>query len=201
MNQSRVSWATRTSLTLFVVCALACSGASAVERELATRIERAESLYHLRQFDAAITALRTLTQDQPASARAWLRLGNALEQVGDNGQALTAYQSAAAIALPSSQVFGYLEARQLRGKALLNLARLGLIQVRQVLDEYVQSGALQREFGELQQQETNDRQRLRRSLREELNATRNAALNEASNAALNADQNGITPRASALELP
>jgi tetratricopeptide (TPR) repeat protein len=151
---------------LFCLAAIGCPIANASERELAERLERVEQAYQQQRFQDAIDELRELVLVRRHEARLWLRLGNCLEQAGDLAQALDAYQSAARIPLPTSHTFGFLEARQLRGKALLNTARIGLIQVRQVLDDYGQSGAAQHQFGELTHSTHATEQRLRRLLDE-----------------------------------
>ena len=129
--------------------------AAAAERE------QAEQAYLQQRYQDAITLLRQITRAQPRDATAWLRLGNALEHTADDTQALVAYQTAAQIGLPAEREFGYLEARQVRGKALLNMARLGLRDVRLALDEYARSGALHRQFGEMSQQLWREERRLK----------------------------------------
>ena len=164
------------TLAVVSVLMLASYSAHAVEPDPASSMEHVERFYRQRQFVQAIDQLRTLIQKHPEHALAWLRLGNALEQTDDQAQALAAYQAAAAIALPASTQFGFLEARQTRGKALLNLARLGLVQVRQVLDDYIRSGALHRELGELQQH--------RRQVDQRLHEAHHQALDQAPDQAL-----------------
>lgn len=111
--------------------------------------ERAELDYRNQRYRSAAQALRRLAQAAPDDARLWLRLGNALEQDGDSLGAASAYESAAAVALPPQSQFGFLEARHRRGKALLNLARLRLLQSQQVLAEYQRNQSAHREHGDV----------------------------------------------------
>ncbi|MFM1987636.1 MAG: hypothetical protein RJA99_593 [Pseudomonadota bacterium] len=96
---------------------------------VARALREAESLYRGRQHAAALHAYGTLVEMDPSLARAWLRLGNLHQQAGREDEALDAYRQAA---LGPGAVSPDLESR---GKALLNIALLGVAQAGRAIDE------------------------------------------------------------------
>jgi hypothetical protein len=89
----------------------------------------AESLYRARQIPQAMQAYATLVELDPSNARAWLRLGNQHPRTGQEAYALEAYRLASQSA---SRTETETEAR---GKALLNIALIGLAQVARAIDD------------------------------------------------------------------
>jgi hypothetical protein len=92
-------------------------------------LREAEGLYRGRQHAAALHAYGTLVEMDPSLARAWLRLGNLHQQAGRDEEALDAYRQAA---LGPGAASRDMEAR---GKALLNIALLGVAQASRAIDE------------------------------------------------------------------
>lgn len=93
-------------------------------------IEEGESVYRARNLPQAFDAFATVVELEPDAVHAWLRLGNLHQQAGRHAEALNAYRQAVR-ARPRS-------ARDdtSRGKALLNVAMLGIAQAEQALETF-----------------------------------------------------------------
>jgi len=89
----------------------------------------AESLYRGRQIPQAMQAYATLVELDPTNARAWLRLGNLHQRAGHEAYALEAYRLAAhSVSRTDAET-------EARGKALLNIALIGLAQAARAIDD------------------------------------------------------------------
>ena len=91
--------------------------------------DEAERAYQVRDIDQALQGFRTVVELDPLNVQAWLRLGNLHQQAARVDEALSAYQTAIAIA-PQG-----LPQREARGKALLNLALLNVARASRAIDE------------------------------------------------------------------
>lgn len=95
---------------------------------LASLRAQADDAYRARRFDEAVALYDRLLALQPASAHAWLRLGNVHHQRGDWFKALAAYRRAAA-----RSIAGVDTEPALRAKAIYNTALIDLELARQSL--------------------------------------------------------------------
>ncbi|MFN7644946.1 MAG: tetratricopeptide repeat protein [Burkholderiales bacterium] len=99
--------------------------AETIERAL----READALYRSRQSAQALQAYATLVEIDAANPQAWLRLGNLHQQAGRDEEAIDAYRRAARVRAATPP-----EA-QARGKALLNIALLGIADATRAIDE------------------------------------------------------------------
>ena len=93
-------------------------------------LDEGESVYRARNLPQAFEAFGTVVELEPRSVHAWLRLGNLHQQAGRDPEALHAYRQAGR-GVPRS-------ARDdaARGKALLNVAMLGIAQAEEALEAF-----------------------------------------------------------------
>jgi tetratricopeptide (TPR) repeat protein len=103
-------------MRLVVVCAswltLAISSVAANETQLhadprsalAVRAERADAAYRAKDWKRALPLYRQLAQEQADGYSNWLRLGACLHGIGENAEALTAYERARSNGAPPSAV-------------------------------------------------------------------------------------------------
>jgi hypothetical protein len=99
--------------------------AETIERAL----READALYRSRQSAQALQAYATLVEIDVANPQAWLRLGNLHQQAGRDEEAIDAYRRAARVRAATPP-----EA-EARGKALLNIALLGIADATRAIDE------------------------------------------------------------------
>ncbi len=99
--------------------------AETIERAL----READALYRSRQSAQALQAYATLVEIDAANPQAWLRLGNLHQQAGRDEEAIDAYRRAARVRAATPP-----EA-EARGKALLNIALLGIADATRAIDE------------------------------------------------------------------
>lgn len=93
-------------------------------------VDEGESVYRSRNLPQALEAFGTLVELDPRNVHAWLRLGNLHQQAGRDADALHAYRRAGTGAPRSARDDAS------RGKALLNVAMLGIAQAEQALDAF-----------------------------------------------------------------
>ncbi len=105
---------------------LASAAASTVD--LAALQSQAEDAYRARRFDEALTLYERLVELRPASAHAWLRLGNVHHQRRAWFKAITAYRRASA-----RTIAGVETEPAVRAKAYYNVALIDLELARQSL--------------------------------------------------------------------
>jgi hypothetical protein len=98
--------------------------AETIERAL----NEADALYRSRQSGQALHAYATLVEIDAGNPQAWLRLGNLHQQAGRNEEATDAYRRAARVRAATPP-----EA-EARGKALLNIALLGIDDAARAID-------------------------------------------------------------------
>ncbi|RPH42411.1 MAG: tetratricopeptide repeat protein, partial [Burkholderiales bacterium] len=96
-----------------------------IERALA----EADALYRSGQSGQALQAYATLVEIDARNPQAWLRLGNLHQQAGREDEALDAYRRAAHART------GTPAEAEARGKALLNIALLGVADAIRAIDE------------------------------------------------------------------
>lgn len=101
---------------------------AASESDLAALQSQAEDAYRARRFDEALALYRRLVELQPASAHAWLRLGNVHHQRREWFKAITAYRRASA-----RTIAGVETEPTVRAKAYYNVALVDLELARQSL--------------------------------------------------------------------
>jgi tetratricopeptide (TPR) repeat protein len=92
-------------------------------------LREADALYRSRQSAQALHAYATLVEIDVANPQAWLRLGNLHQQAGRDEEAIDAYRRAARVRAATPP-----EA-EARGKALLNIALLGIAEATRAIDE------------------------------------------------------------------
>lgn len=116
--------------------ATAVADAPSIASPATTRddLAAAELLYRAEKRTAATAAYQRIVDRDGGSAQAWLRLGNLHQLRGDLAGAARAYRRAADLPARPDEAAG------VRGKALLNLAMLGLIRARQALAELEADG-------------------------------------------------------------
>lgn len=93
-------------------------------------LRQADALYRSRQSAQALQAYASLVETDAANPQAWLRLGNLHQHAGRDNDALDAYRRAARgrNARPPDA--------EARGKALLNIALLGIADATRAIDEF-----------------------------------------------------------------
>ena len=96
---------------------------------VARALADAEASYRAGRLVQARQSYEALVRVDPLNAHAWLRLGNLHQRAGRDDDALEAYRSAT-LTVPSSRA----EA-EARGKALLNIALLGVASASRAIDE------------------------------------------------------------------
>jgi hypothetical protein len=96
---------------------------------IARALKEADALYRSRQSAQALQAYATLVEIDAANPQAWLRLGNLHQQAGRDEEANDAYRRAARVRAATPP-----EA-EARGKALLNIALLGIADATRAIDE------------------------------------------------------------------
>lgn len=92
-------------------------------------LKEADALYRSRQSAQALQAYATLVEIDAENPQVWLRLGNLHQQAGRDEEATDAYRRAARVraATPAEA--------EARGKALLNIALLGIADATRAIDE------------------------------------------------------------------
>jgi len=93
-------------------------------------LQEAESLYRSQNHGQALEAFATVLELEPRNVSAWLRLGNLHQQAGRDAEAVDAYERAG-----RSRARSATDARA-QGKALLNIALLGLAQADRAIDAF-----------------------------------------------------------------
>jgi tetratricopeptide (TPR) repeat protein len=92
-------------------------------------LDEAESTYRSRNVPQAMDAYATLLEIDPSNLHAWLRVGNLYQQSERHDDAMAAYRQATA-SLPQTRADF-----DTRGKALANIALIGIEQAQRALDE------------------------------------------------------------------
>jgi len=110
------------------------SVAQVPDSQVPALLQAAESAYRLRQVVQAAAGFERVLAFDPLNAQAWLRLGNLHQQAGREAEAIDAYRNAA-LTVPESDA-----AALARGKALLNIALLGVAAASRALDDLDASG-------------------------------------------------------------
>lgn len=93
-------------------------------------IDEGESVYRARHAAQAHEAFATVVELDPHNVHAWLRLGNLHQQAGREIDALAAYRHAGAGHAATARD------ETSRGKALLNIALLGVAQAEHALEDF-----------------------------------------------------------------
>ena len=96
---------------------------------LTRMLDEAESTYRSRNGPQAMDAYATLLEIDPSNLHAWLRVGNLYQQAERHDDAMAAYRQATA-SLPQTRADF-----DTRGKALANIALIGIEQAQRALDE------------------------------------------------------------------